>query len=189
MSQLKTAGTLAGSGSGVIVAPTTAPKASGDALVQKRQETEGGDAAKDEEKEGGSEGGGDAAMDEEKEGGSEKGGETVTKGDQCCFTTWTSQAAGGAGAAKPTGTGTGLAGAASTSAHPYDSMSGIAPSKSLNGTGPAGVNKTTGAANATGNDTDSGVGSLHVDAFGVDGMSRIVVALFVGLVGGGWMLV
>ena len=173
MSQLKTAGTLADSGSGVIVAPTAAPKASGDALVQRRQEAEGGDAAKGEEKEGGSEG----------------GGETVTKGDQCCFTTWTSQAAGGAGAAKPTGTGTGLAGAASTSAHPYNSMPGIAPSKSLNGTGSGGINKTTGAANATGNDTDSGAGSLHGDAFGVDGISRIVGALAVGLVGGGWMLV
>jgi hypothetical protein len=166
MSQLQAAGTLAGSGSGAIAGPTAAPKASGDALAQKRQES--GDGGK----EAGSSGG---------------GGETVTKGDQCCFTTWTSQAAGGAGAAKPTGTG--LAGAAATSAHPYDSMSGVSPSKSLNGTGPGGVNRTTGAANATGNDTDSGAGSLKMDAFGVDGMGRIVGALIVGLIGGGSMLV
>jgi hypothetical protein len=59
-------------------------------------------------------------------------------------------------------------------------------------TGAGGLNKTVSAANGTGNGTgnssDSG-GYMRVDAFGVDGVGRIVFGLMIGLIGCGWVLV
>jgi hypothetical protein len=198
MSQLQTGGSLAGGASAIAGSPTTAPKPGGDALVQKRQAKSigGGEADAGEEGSSSSEGGGEKSEggDEKSEGGGEK---TVTKGDQCCFTTWTPAAGGakvtGTGAATGTGLGAGKAGATSA---PFSGMSVAAPSasKAVNGSGVAGAgNKTAGATNGTGNGTgngtDSGAVSLHGEAIGMDGMGKLVGGLIIGLIGGGWLLV
>jgi hypothetical protein len=186
MSQLSTGGSLAAGASALAGSPTTAPKPGGDALLQKRQA------------DGASGGEGDKGKEGDKEGSSSSEGgdnKTVTKGDQCCFTTWTPAAGGakttgtGSGTGAATGTGAGKAGATTA---PFGGMSGTAPSasKAVNGTGVAGgVNKTVGATNGTGNGSDSGAGSWRGEAFGVDGMGKIVGGLVIGLIGGGWMLV
>jgi len=197
MSQLQTGGSVAGGASAIAGSPTTAPKAGGDALVQKRQAKSAGGGEAD----AGGEGDGGEGDASSAEGGEEKseGGDvkTVTKGDQCCFTTWT-QAAGGAkatgtGAATGTGTGAGKAGATTG---PFSGMSVAAPSasKAANGTGVAGAgNKTAGATNGTGNGTgngtESGAESWRGEAFGMDGMGKLVGGLIIGLIGGGWSLV
>jgi len=175
MSQLATGGSLSDGASALAGSPTTAPKPNGDALVQRRQ-------AKGTDGEDEGNGGGESSS----EGGGDK---TVTKGDQCCFTTWTP-----AGGVKATGTGigTGTGAKAGATTAPFGGMSNAAPSasKAVNGSGFAGgVNRTTGAANGTGNGTDSGAGSWRGEAFGVNGISKIVGGLVIGLIGGGWMLV
>jgi len=193
MSQLQTGGSLAGGAPAIAGSPTTAPQPGGDALVQKRQaKSAGGD-----ETDTGGEGDGGEDGTSSSEGGNGKsdgGGEkTVTKGDQCCFTTWTPAA----GGAKATGTGTGTAtgtgaGKAGATTGPFSGMSNTAPSasKALNGTGVAGAgNKTAGAVNGTGNGTDSGAGSWRGEALGMDGVGKIVGGLMIGLIGGGWLLV
>jgi len=182
--------------------PTAPPKPAGDALVQKRQEkSDGGEADKPAGEEPGSEGG-EKDSEGEKEGGKDEsdggdkgeetkgGGETVTKGDQCCFTTWTQASAAATGSAK-SGNGTSLGGAAGakptgpSGAVPSASGSKLAP-------GSGGVNKTANAANGTGNGTgnssDSGA-YMRMEVFGVEGTGRIVLGLVIGLIGGGWMLV
>jgi hypothetical protein len=212
MSQLQTGGSLAAGASAIAGSPTTAPKPGGDALVQKRQANSAGGGEADARGEGeadagaegdggeegasSSDGGGEKSEggDEKSEGGGEK---TVTKGDQCCFTTWT-QAGGGAkatGTGAATGTGTGAGKLGGTTA-PFSGMSVAAPSasKAVNGTGVAGAgNKTAGATNGTGNGTgngtESGAESWRGEAFGMDGMGKIVGGLIIGLIGGGWSLV
>jgi hypothetical protein len=212
MSQLQTGGSLAGGASAIAGSPTTAPKPGGDALVQKRQAKSAGGGEADAGREGEADAGGEGDGGEEgassSDGGGEKseggdnksegGGEkTVTKGDQCCFTTWTQAG----GAAKPTGTGaatgTGAgAGKSGATTAPFSGMSVAAPSasKAVNGSGVAGAgNKTAGATNGTGNGTgngtESGAESWRGEAFGMDGMGKIVGGLIIGLIGGGWSLV
>ena len=107
------------------------------------------------------------------------GGATVTKGDQCCFTTHIP--ASGASATGAPGLPGGQPGAG-TASHPYNAMSG-SPNASI-----------TGAANGTGNETGNGTGLDSGDARRVDergsvgGMGSIALVLVLGVAGGGWTL-
>ncbi|WWD03500.1 hypothetical protein V865_001552 [Kwoniella europaea PYCC6329] len=128
-------------------------------------------------------------------------GETITSGDQCCFTTWTPSVVGGAGGAKATGTssagskgtgsnstGTGTVSGKSTGTKTGTAAASVTSASGTGKNGTTGVNGTN--ANGT-NSSESYVLPLHPNLVngGLDMLLGLGMAAGLGLLVGGITLV
>ncbi|WVQ67136.1 uncharacterized protein L199_005331 [Kwoniella botswanensis] len=128
-------------------------------------------------------------------------GETITSGDQCCFTTWTPSIVGGAGGAKATspssasskGKGSNSTGTASGKSTSNGAKTGTAAPSVTSGTG-TGKNGTTGVNGTNANGTNSSESyalplQLNLINGGFDKLIGLGIAAGLGLLVGGITLV